>query len=410
MKRLMWLLLLLSSTLGYAQVLNPFMGILPCTADPPAGACPSRSACMDDTNDVLYVCVSSAWVAADGDFLRADGSVVATGTQKFSATKPIEFSGLTGAYDLQWGCTNDIECPITAQTFRFLLEDFGTNPNPVNYVFTTGSGNAGLSFSSGSGDIAAGAAGSVTAGTIEGTTTLKSPALEFNNIENPTITWGSLTPAGNSSEMKFTSKGGGFQHGASYIFDNKDNGGTGEQKFTVNDSGNTFIGNGNTTFIYQGTITFFTTVGNVDFQTTAGDIHFNAAVNKTITLNSTGANTDTLIEGDNDPDLLHADASSDSIGIGIAVPAAKLDVNGQLKAVTMECANCVGSAVLAAGTVTVATTDVTAKSRIFLTSNADGGVPGFLRVTAITAGASFVIQSSSGTDTSTVAWMIVEGP
>ncbi len=68
----------------------------------------------------------------------------------------------------------------------------------------------------------------------------------------------------------------------------------------------------------------------------------------------------------------------------------------------------IGTAVLVAGTVTVANTSVTANSRIFLTSNTDGGTPGWLRVSAKTNATSFVITSSSATDTSTVAWIIVE--
>ncbi len=68
----------------------------------------------------------------------------------------------------------------------------------------------------------------------------------------------------------------------------------------------------------------------------------------------------------------------------------------------------IGTAVLVGGTVTVANTSVTANSRIFLTSNVDGGTPGFLRVSAKTVGTSFVITSSNPLDTSTVAWMIVE--
>lgn len=68
----------------------------------------------------------------------------------------------------------------------------------------------------------------------------------------------------------------------------------------------------------------------------------------------------------------------------------------------------VGTAVLVAGTKTVANTSVTANSLVFLTSNLDGGTPGFVRVSAKTAATSFVITSSSATDTSTVAWMIVE--
>ena len=67
-----------------------------------------------------------------------------------------------------------------------------------------------------------------------------------------------------------------------------------------------------------------------------------------------------------------------------------------------------GSATLVAGTVTVSNTSVTANSKIFLTSNVDGGTPGFLRVSARTASTSFTITSSSLLDTSTVAWLIVE--
>jgi len=67
-----------------------------------------------------------------------------------------------------------------------------------------------------------------------------------------------------------------------------------------------------------------------------------------------------------------------------------------------------GVATLVAGAATVNTTEVTANSRIQLTSQADGGAPGFLRVSARVAGTSFTITSSSGTDTSTVAWFMVE--
>lgn len=67
-----------------------------------------------------------------------------------------------------------------------------------------------------------------------------------------------------------------------------------------------------------------------------------------------------------------------------------------------------GVATLVGGTATVSNTSVTATTRIQLTSNADGGTPGWLRVSARTAGTSFTITSSSGTDTSTVAWFLVE--
>jgi hypothetical protein len=67
-----------------------------------------------------------------------------------------------------------------------------------------------------------------------------------------------------------------------------------------------------------------------------------------------------------------------------------------------------GTATLVAGTVTVSNTSVAANSRIFLCSNADGGTPGFLRVSARVAGTSFTITSSSATDTSTVAYIIAQ--
>lgn len=68
-----------------------------------------------------------------------------------------------------------------------------------------------------------------------------------------------------------------------------------------------------------------------------------------------------------------------------------------------------GTAVLNGTTaVTVATTAVTANSRIFLTIQASGGVVGSPYVDTRTSGTSFNIKSVTVGDTSTVAWMIVE--
>lgn len=70
----------------------------------------------------------------------------------------------------------------------------------------------------------------------------------------------------------------------------------------------------------------------------------------------------------------------------------------------------IGTAVLVAGVVTVANTSVTANSRIFLTVQSLGtvAVPTPIAVTAKTVNTSFTITSASITDTSTIAWMIVE--
>ena len=67
-----------------------------------------------------------------------------------------------------------------------------------------------------------------------------------------------------------------------------------------------------------------------------------------------------------------------------------------------------GTAVLVGGTVVVSTTKVTANSRIFLTVQTSGGTVGSEYISARTAATSFTITSTSGSDTSTVAWFIVE--
>ncbi len=67
----------------------------------------------------------------------------------------------------------------------------------------------------------------------------------------------------------------------------------------------------------------------------------------------------------------------------------------------------IGTAVLVGGTVTVDTTAVTASSIIMLTRQVTGGTVGELSVGTITAGTSFVINSASSTDTSTVGYLII---
>jgi hypothetical protein len=65
-------------------------------------------------------------------------------------------------------------------------------------------------------------------------------------------------------------------------------------------------------------------------------------------------------------------------------------------------------ATLVAGTVTIANTSITANSRVFAFCQTPGGTPGFLRCSARSAGVNYTILSSSGTDTSVIAVMIVE--
>lgn len=66
-----------------------------------------------------------------------------------------------------------------------------------------------------------------------------------------------------------------------------------------------------------------------------------------------------------------------------------------------------GTSTLTAGTVTVATTAVAANSIILLTDNTLGTPTPYVRVSAITAGTSFVITAQANTDTSTINWAIL---
>lgn len=69
----------------------------------------------------------------------------------------------------------------------------------------------------------------------------------------------------------------------------------------------------------------------------------------------------------------------------------------------------IGTATLAAGTATVSTSAVDASSIIFVSRNTAGGTTGEISapVASITPGVSFVIDSTGGSDTSTVNWWII---
>jgi hypothetical protein len=70
--------------------------------------------------------------------------------------------------------------------------------------------------------------------------------------------------------------------------------------------------------------------------------------------------------------------------------------------------SCFGDATLVGGTVTINNTKVTANSKIFFNIQTAGGTIGVQAVSARTPGTSFTITSTSGTDTSTISWFIIE--
>lgn len=135
----------------------------------------------------------------------------------------------------------------------------------------------------------------------------------------------------------------------------------------------------------------------------AGRIDFYTSINFLLPYSSIGADTDNLrdigCDSGGDPNAGNRFRTG-SFGTNVLAYSGYKTGEGTNK--TM------GKSTLVGGTVTVSTTKVTANSRIFLTSQADGGTVGFLRVSTRTAGTSFVITSSSVLDTSDVAWQIFE--
>jgi len=91
----------------------------------------------------------------------------------------------------------------------------------------------------------------------------------------------------------------------------------------------------------------------------------------------------------------------------------KLDIvenslaNAQARAIQLDEFPVSGSVALVAGVATV-NYPVTASTRIFLTSQDDGGTVGFLRISSRAVGTSFTISSSEPLDTSTVGYLIMK--
>ena len=102
----------------------------------------------------------------------------------------------------------------------------------------------------------------------------------------------------------------------------------------------------------------------------------------------------TYFQGDSTGITTIGNITTTGVGKGLVIPSGTNAKSGQ--------------SVLVAGSVVVSNISVTSSSLIFVTSNIDGGTPGWLRVSSMTPGTGFTITSSSGTDTSTVSWLIVE--
>lgn len=183
--------------------------------------------------------------------------------------------------------------------------------------------------------------------------------------------------------------------GAGTLLDLQDT--SGASQFSVSNEGN---------LTYSGTTT---ATGN---QTINGDL----TVNGGAVFNEASADEDFRVESNGDANMLFVDGGNDRVGIGTATPSERLDVVGGNVSITTAGNGLhiatgdnarMGSAVLVGGTVTVANTSVTANTLVFLSRSTTGGTEGTLSTTQI-ASTSFTINSSSGTDTSTVNWLLIE--
>lgn len=101
-------------------------------------------------------------------------------------------------------------------------------------------------------------------------------------------------------------------------------------------------------------------------------------------------------------------ANSDITGLSTLTGSVIFNAAGSALKVREVSNSFMGADVLVGGTVTVNNTRVTVDSRIFLTAQDNSGDVGSVSISARVAGTSFTISSTSVTDTSTIAWLIIE--
>ena len=149
------------------------------------------------------------------------------------------------------------------------------------------------------------------------------------------------------------------------------------------------------------------TLGVTGASTLTGTVSVGALINIGADVNLYRASADNLTTDDYFV-MANGQSNGSFSMFGNAVNTLKVGTAGGGLAVAEGSNARMGVAVLIGGTKVVSNTSVTANTRIFLTSQVDGGVPGFLRVSARTAATSFTILSSNVADTSTVGYLLVE--
>lgn len=235
--------------------------------------------------------------------------------------------------------------------------------------------------------------------------------------------WGEpVTSSNNQNAIYNTGSTQSFQADSMYIFNIGYNGGSGSEAGALINVVANGVSNTSLKGLFVSATNIFT--GNKVTWTTANNgVPDEVAVNDTASITSTST-SDTAIGlqvsvtgGGNN---YAAVTKGGSVVIGVTAGSTgtdSLEVNGNVLIsglnglkITEGTNACMGTATLSGGTVTVSTNAVTTTSRILLTTqNNTGGHVGTPYVSAVTAGTSFTITSTNGSDAATVAWLIL-GP
>ena len=212
----------------------------------------------------------------------------------------------------------------------------------------------------------------------------------------------------------------------------------GANAFTVNSSGTITAVTGITTsgaYTQSGTsINYFTgnvgiaTVapsGGLDVEGTLSPAIFYAIGQTSFIGQNVGIGTFTPksvldVEGTVSSTVFYAATSSigHNVGIGSYTPGQKLDVSGTIRMTALGTTlsiptgtnGCIGTGTLSSGTQTVSTTCTPAtKAGIFITDTLlTGANIGSIGISTVTAGTSFVVESTNVSDASTYNWLILK--
>jgi hypothetical protein len=171
-----------------------------------------------------------------------------------------------------------------------------------------------------------------------------------------------------------------------------DGSGTHTSSFVMDQNGTSFIGSGSATDLTTDKFSIYSSSLNQLKCANTSTQYWTASTNSSgvTTFNAVGSSASFVIS---DATTINGNFTLGTAGNGLLI---KEGTNATM-----------GTATLVGGTVVVNTTKATASSRIFLTVKTAGGTQGFLSYT-VSAGTSFTITSTSGTETSTVSWFIVE--